>query len=99
MTTDSFEWTSDSEEAWDDTLTFSLSTYSALTAVELQFPVGETYLFDLELYDERFTFSSTPTGDYDPHTTIQVSIRLPGISVCRCVYACKPTVRESELCI
>jgi len=73
VTTDSFEWTSDSEEAWDRTLIFSLSTYSSLTAVELQFPVGETYIFDLELFDDRVTFSLTPTSSKDPHTTIEAS--------------------------
>lgn len=76
MTTDRFEWTSDSEEAWDRTLTFSLSTYSSLTAVELQFPAGETYIFDLELYDDRVTFSLSPTSGYEPHTTIEVSVRI-----------------------
>ncbi|CAM9649069.1 unnamed protein product [Ascophyllum nodosum] len=72
VTSDAFEWTSDAEEAWDRKLTFSLSTYSTLNAVELQFPKGETYIFDLQLYDDRVsTFSLDPTSSIDPHTTIE----------------------------
>ncbi|CAN0405209.1 unnamed protein product, partial [Ascophyllum nodosum] len=56
VTADALEWTSDAEEAWDRKLTFSLSTYSTLNAVELQFPTGETYIFDLQLYDGRVSF-------------------------------------------
>ena len=74
MTTDSFEWTSDTEEAWDRKLTFSLSTYSTLNAVELQFATGETYIFDLWLYDDRVSkFNLDPTSSVDPHTSIEVS--------------------------
>ncbi|CAM9648998.1 unnamed protein product [Ascophyllum nodosum] len=72
VTTDSFEWTSDTEEAWDRKLTFSLSTYSTLNAVELQFATGETYIFDLWLYDDRVSkFNLDPTSSVDPHTSIE----------------------------
>ena len=74
MTSDSFEWTSTVEDAWNRKLTFSLSTYSTLNAVELQFPTGETYIFDLWLYDNRVSkISLDPTSRIDPHTIIEVS--------------------------
>lgn len=62
-TTDAFEWSSESEEAIDRTLSFELAYYATIDTVELQFPTGETYNFDLELY----------TGDYDPQYTLTVS--------------------------
>lgn len=47
--TDGFEWGSDSNDAIDLLLYFALSSYATVTAIELQFPVGDTYKFDLEL--------------------------------------------------
>lgn len=71
--TDSFEWTSDSDEALGRTLTFSLSSYTTLTAVEILFPEGDTYSFDLWLYDDQVSkLSSEPTSSSEPHTTIEV---------------------------
>ncbi|CAM9369501.1 unnamed protein product, partial [Sphacelaria rigidula] len=49
-TTDKFEWSSDSDEALDRDLTFILDSYATITAVELQFPVGETYTFELQFF-------------------------------------------------
>ena len=46
-----FEWGSESEDAIDRTLLFTLGSYASMSAVELLFPVGETYKFDLEVYD------------------------------------------------
>lgn len=37
------------------TVAFILSTYASVTAVELKFPVGESYSFDLNVYDETDT--------------------------------------------
>lgn len=62
-TTDAFEWGSDSDEALDRWLTFTLNSYATVTAVEMQFPVGDTYLFDLEIYNHE---------DGQPFTTISV---------------------------
>lgn len=52
-TTDGFEWSSDSEEAIDRTLGFELASYAMVSAVEMRFPVGDTYKFDLELNDDK----------------------------------------------
>lgn len=49
-TTDKFEWSSDSNEALNRDLTFVLSSYATASAMEIQFPVGDTYKFDLEFY-------------------------------------------------
>lgn len=46
-----FEFISDSADVMDSTLRFYLDSYSAMTAIEMKFPVGETYKFSLELYD------------------------------------------------
>lgn len=50
-TTDAFDWSSDSNEALDRTLSWTLNAYAEMDAVELQFPAGDTYKFDLELFD------------------------------------------------
>lgn len=50
-TTDAFEWSSDSNEALDRTLSWFFNSYATIDAVEMQFPVGDTYKFDLELFD------------------------------------------------
>eukprot|EP00752_Nemacystus_decipiens_P014959 g13318.t1 len=50
-TTDAFDWSSDSDEALDRTLSWSLNSYATIDAIEMQFPVGDTYKFDLELFD------------------------------------------------
>ena len=67
MTTDAFEWWSESDDALDEELVFELSTWVLLTAVELQFPTGDTYLFELELYTEA------DSGN-DPFTTLTVRL-------------------------
>ncbi|CAN0390744.1 unnamed protein product, partial [Ascophyllum nodosum] len=49
---DGFEWWSGSDEALGEELHFRLGIWASLTAVLLQFPTGDTYLFDLHLYTE-----------------------------------------------
>ncbi|CAM9695160.1 unnamed protein product [Ectocarpus sp. 6 AP-2014] len=61
-TTDAFEWSSESDEAIDRTLSFVFNSYALMEAVELQFPVGETYKFELTLYDDEDELVSTYTG-------------------------------------
>lgn len=61
--TDRFEWSSESDEALDRTLSFVLNSYAVMDAIELQFPTGDTYKFNLEIYD----------GDGDPSHTLIVS--------------------------
>lgn len=62
-TTDGFEWSSDSDEAIDRTLYFELGAYALVDAVEMKFPVGDTYKFDLYITDNE---------DYDePIKTIE----------------------------
>ncbi|CAN0303751.1 unnamed protein product, partial [Ectocarpus sp. 12 AP-2014] len=51
-TTDGFEWSSDSDEAIDRTLTLSLAGYYTVTVLQLMFPEGDTYKFDLALFNE-----------------------------------------------
>eukprot|EP00903_Cladosiphon_okamuranus_P018639 g17154.t1 len=50
--TNGFDWSSDSDEALDRTLSWPLSSYATMDAIELQFPVGDTYKFDLQLFDD-----------------------------------------------
>lgn len=45
-------WRSDSPEATGGVLTYELNSYATVDAVELEFPVGETYKFDVELYND-----------------------------------------------
>ncbi|CAN0133967.1 unnamed protein product [Scytosiphon promiscuus] len=52
VTTDGFEWTSDSDEAIDLTLSFVLAGYFTVTEMQLKFPVGDTYKFELWVYNE-----------------------------------------------
>lgn len=52
-TTDGFEWSSDSDEAIDRTLFFELASYAVVDAVEIKFPAGDTYKFDLVLNDDK----------------------------------------------
>ncbi|CAN0221443.1 unnamed protein product [Pylaiella littoralis] len=59
-TTDDFEWSSESEEALGRTLSFVLNSYAVIDTVDFQFPTGDTYKFDLQLYE----------GDGDPRYTL-----------------------------
>lgn len=52
-TTNGFEFSSDSSEVVDETLGFTLDYYTVVTALELQFPAGDTYKFDVWLYDQE----------------------------------------------
>ncbi|CAM9878861.1 unnamed protein product [Ectocarpus sp. 12 AP-2014] len=61
-TTDAFVWASESDAAIDENLSFVLNSYALMEAVELQFPVGETYKFELTLYDDEDEIVSTFTG-------------------------------------
>lgn len=49
VTTDGFEWTSDSDDAIGSTVFFSFAGYFVVTEIQLQFPVGDTYKFDLSV--------------------------------------------------
>ncbi|CAM9430682.1 unnamed protein product, partial [Ectocarpus sp. 13 AM-2016] len=51
-TTDGFEWSSDSDEAIDRTLTLTLAGYYTVTELQLMFPEGDTYKFDLALFNK-----------------------------------------------
>lgn len=48
-----FEFSSDSSEISDEVLGFELNTFTAVTSLELQFPAGDTYKFDVQLYDQE----------------------------------------------
>eukprot|EP00903_Cladosiphon_okamuranus_P018636 g17153.t1 len=48
-TTDGFEWTSDSNDAIGSTLFFSLAGFYTVTEIQLKFPVGDTFKFDLSV--------------------------------------------------
>lgn len=63
--TDGFEWSSDSDEAIDRTLTFELAFYAIVDAIEIMFPAGNTYMFDLVLNDDKIrgeTVMTIPVG-------------------------------------
>ena len=62
-----FAWTSDSDEAIGETLSFGLVNLYTLTEAQFQFPVGDTYQFDLEIF-------SSLDGTGEPYVTIPVSI-------------------------
>lgn len=62
---DGFEWWSESIDAFDEELVFKLSTWSSLTSVGLQFPTGDTYLFEMHFYTEA-------DGAKDPFTVLTV---------------------------
>lgn len=49
-TANSFEWPSDSTT--ERTFSLDLSHYAFVTALEMRFPVGDTYKFDIWLRDE-----------------------------------------------
>ncbi|CAM9160433.1 unnamed protein product [Ectocarpus sp. 4 AP-2014] len=51
-TTDGFEWSSDSNEAIDRSLTLFLAGYYTVTELQLMFPEGDTYQFDLTLFNK-----------------------------------------------
>lgn len=65
VTNDAFEWISDSEEAAGNQLAFYFSSYSLVPTVQLKFPVGDTYIFDIERYESYYG---------QPTTTVQVRI-------------------------
>ncbi len=46
-----FAWTSESDEMIGQTLLFELVGYWTVTEAQLQFPVGDTYKFDIELFN------------------------------------------------
>ena len=50
-------------------MTFDFATYATLSAIELQFPTGDTYKFDLQLYNEN----------RDPFATL--AVRAPRLAV------------------
>lgn len=65
--TNGFDWSSDSNEALDRTLSWPLSSYATMDAIEMQFPVGDTYKFDLQLFDD----SDDPVQDFPVGTHLQ----------------------------
>lgn len=74
VTNDAFEFTSDSEAVMGSTLRFSFSSYATMTAVELKFPVGDTYKFSLELYD---SYSGDPV--------LSITVRSLGSAIETCI--------------
>lgn len=52
-TTGGFEFFADSDEAIDRSIDFELAQYALVSAVEMKFPAGDTYKFDLELNDDK----------------------------------------------
>ena len=44
-------WTSETDETIGDTLSFGLAGYFTVTEMQLRFPVGDTYKFDLALFN------------------------------------------------
>lgn len=50
-TTEAFAWSSDTDDFIGDTVSFTLNSYAFLTALEMQFPAGDTYKFDIVCYD------------------------------------------------
>ncbi|CAM9160508.1 unnamed protein product [Ectocarpus sp. 4 AP-2014] len=72
-TTDAFDWTTDSDDAIGRSVDFELASYAMVDAVEIKFPVGNTYKFDLELNDDQIRgeilktitgFESADTADW-----------------------------------
>ena len=49
VTTDGFEWTSDSDDAIGSALSFGLAGFFQVTEIKLLFPAGDTYKFDLSV--------------------------------------------------
>lgn len=49
--TGALEFISDSSEVVDDALEFDLNHFATVTSLSLQFPAGDTYKFDVLLYD------------------------------------------------
>lgn len=54
-TTDGFEFTTDSNDATGGTIFFDLAGFFVVTEVQLQFPVGDTYKFDLSVSSREST--------------------------------------------
>lgn len=67
VTLSELEFSTDSSEASGLVLRFDLSSFAELTAVELQFPVGDTYQFDLLL--------SSDEEDFEVLITVRQSLR------------------------
>eukprot|EP00752_Nemacystus_decipiens_P014961 g13320.t1 len=62
-TSSGFEWSSDSDEAIGRTLYFSLAGFFTVTEMQLMFPVGDTYKFDLTIYNSL-------DGTDEPYVTV-----------------------------
>lgn len=75
LMSDGFEWTSDSDEAIGLTLYFGLAGYFTVTEMHLLFPVGDTYKFDLTLYNSL-------DGTGEPYATVAVRVGWVLESVC-----------------
>ena len=77
-TTDGFEWWSNTDEVLDEVLAFNLGILATVTRLELQFPLGETYMFDLQLFNGLV--------DRQPFATITVrGVKYIDILLARCV--------------
>lgn len=48
-----FEYTSESDDTIGRALNFYFSFHSTMSAIELKFPVGDTYKFSLQLYSSH----------------------------------------------
>ena len=79
VASDGFEWWSESDGALGEELQFVLSTWASLTAVLLQFPTGDTYLFDLRLY-------TAADGAREPFATLTVSLHNVKIRLAHVLY-------------
>lgn len=76
QTTDGFEWTSDSAAAIDSFLLFGFAGFfEDVTEMQLQFPVGDTYKFDLSI-------SNDLDGTGEPFATVPVRRGLSRQAAC-----------------
>lgn len=76
---DAFMWRSDSPDATGGVLMYELNSYATVVALELEFPVGDTYKFDVELYNDAADF---PSEDLFATITVRVD------SDVRCHFLC-----------
>lgn len=88
-----FAWISGSEEAIGRTLSFSLAGYFMVTELQLKFPAGDTYQYDIGIFNDldgtgeayvtttvRFCSASEQVSFFVA-TVRDVSLRLPKIGV------------------
>lgn len=74
-----FEWSSDSDEAIGRTLYFGLAGYFTVTEMQLLFPVGDTYKFNLSIYNSL-------DGTGEPYVVAMVRPVFVGVYLCVVFY-------------